>query len=126
MAQEQAMILLGSTFPLSLVRRRAVITPESVDGLRRRLAAEGCASFWGHENTRAVAAQILGADPGPPTARPALTLDAEKRPVLDGATFSEVWILSPDLVPGYRPQIGEEVAAEHIVDWQVLRIAFEE
>lgn len=118
------MILLGNTYPLSLIRRPATIAPASLDELKHRAAAEGFLSFWGHNNTRAAAKQILGFDPAPPSTRPALALSSENLPVLDAHAFTEVWILSPDYTPGFRPQIGVEVTAEEIAGWQVLRIEF--
>lgn len=119
------MILLGNTYPPSLIRRPARIDPASLDELRQRAQTEGFLSFWGHNNTRAAVSAILGFDPAPLQHRPALMLSAENLPTLDGHTFQEVWILSPDYRPGFRPQIGKEVAAESIGGWQVLRIRFQ-
>ncbi len=118
------MILLGNTYPLSLIRRPVSIVPTSLDELRRRAQSEGILSFWGHSNTTKVAAEFLGFDPTPHTQRPAITLSQEMLPSLDGQTFNEVWVLSPDYIPGYRPQIGEEVSVNQIAGWQVLRIGF--
>lgn len=122
-------LLLGNSFPLSLVRRRVVITPRSLDELR--VCAEGsCAegsevfSFWGHENTLVVARDWLGWDVTPRSLRPAITLDAERFPSLDGHSFSEVWIVSPDYHPGFRPEIGVEVSAVQIHGWQILHMDF--
>lgn len=119
------MILLGNTYPLGLVRRPARIEPAPLDELRRRALGEGFLSFWGHDNTRAAATALLGFDPAPIRPRPALALSEDKRPVLEGRVFDEVWVLSPDYVSGFRPQAGEEVAPERIAAWQVLRIGFE-
>ncbi len=118
------MILLGSTYPLGLIRRPAHVEPASLDELRRRARAEGFLSFWGHGNTRAAAGEVLGLDPAPATERPALRLTTDHLPSLDGHVFDEVWVLSPDYVPGFRPRIGEEVGLESISGWQVLRIRF--
>jgi hypothetical protein len=115
-------VLVGSTFPLSLVRRPVLITPERVETLRTLLRQQGCASFWGHEATADVAADLLGTDIRPAAPRPALRLTAENLPALDGEVFTECWVLSPEYEAGYRPQIGEEVAKEKISGWQVLKI----
>lgn len=118
------MILLGNTFPLSLIRRSAVISPASLDKLRKRANAEGFLSYWGHDNTRHAARAILGFDPAPVTPRPALSLSCENLPTLDGHTFTEVWVLSPDYASGFRPGIGDEVTPEQIAGWQILTISF--
>ena len=118
------MILLGNTFPLSLIRRRAVITPATLEELRTRLQTEGYATYWGHANTWPAAASILGTTTHTPPARQALTLSGDSLPMLDGQVFDQVWVLSPDLTPGFRPAIGQEVPASHITGWQVLHIRF--
>ena len=81
-------------------------------------------SAWGHENTVALASTIACADLRPATARPALNLDAALLPHLDGQSFTEVWLLSPDYTPGFRPQIGQEVPTDAIKGWQVLCLSF--
>lgn len=115
-------ILIGNSFPLSLIRTKVVIEPCPVDDLRRELACRPIYSFWGHRNTLAAANQLTGADLMPATDRPALQLSAPLCPVLGGIEFDECWILSPDYVSGYRPAIGEEVEQDKIVGWQVLRL----
>jgi hypothetical protein len=127
--EEAGMILLGSTFPLTLIRRPVRIVPATLEELRERAAETAVLSFWGHDNTRAAAADILGFDPMPEDRRPALRLNDAQLPVLrkgdKDVAFSEVWVLSPSYIPGYRPEIGAEVPAEKIIAWQVLRITFE-
>lgn len=118
------MILLGNTYPLSLIRRSVRIEPASLDELKNQAATEGVLSFWGHDNTRAVAEKILGFDPTPLTDRPALSLSPDNLPSLNGQTFTEVWVLSPDYIPGFRPALGVEVDADKIIAWQVLHLVF--
>ncbi|NLE66231.1 MAG: hypothetical protein GX608_02320, partial [Lentisphaerae bacterium] len=113
-------ILLGSTFPLTLIRRPVTIEPWPIDELRRELRARPFVSFWGHKNTLAPAGALLGADLRPATERPALQLNPAGFPVLGGKMFTECWVLSPDYVPGYRPAPSEEVAAQKITRWQAL------
>ncbi|WP_395718808.1 hypothetical protein [Prosthecobacter sp.] len=117
-------VLLGNSYPLSLVRRRVVIEPRPLEELRTEIAARGLISFWGHANTLTVARHILGYDPTPPYNRPALTLDAECLPSLSGQSFDQVWLLSPDYRAGFRPEIGKEVGSEDILGWQVLSVVF--
>lgn len=118
------MILIGNTFPLSLIRRAANITPASLEELRRLASTEGFLSFWGHGNTRKAAIDILGFDPAPPHERPALVLSPDNLPSFDGHVFQDVWVLSPNYVSGFRPDPGTEVAADQITSWQVLKIHF--
>lgn len=117
-------VLLGNSFPLSLIRRTVRIDPRPLEELRQAVGDRGCVSFWGHANTLEVAKQFLGFDPTPATARPALTLNGEGFPVYAGNLFQEIWVLSPDYRAGFRPKIGHEVAPGQILSWQVLRLEF--
>lgn len=118
-------ILIGSTFPLTLIRRRVVIEPVALAGLRQVLSHQPPASYWGHKNTLAIASQILGVDIAPASDRPALRLNEDGKPKLDGEVFDECWVLSPEYEIGYRPSIGEEVLSEKITGWQVLKMSWE-
>ncbi len=120
--KQKTPLLLGSTFPLTLVRRRVTIEPESVGTLRRELKRRSLASYWGHRNTLAAARALLGIDVAPETERPALRLDSGNYPMFNGIRHNECWVLSPEYVAGHRPAIGEEVATGKIVGWQVLKI----
>jgi hypothetical protein len=117
-------VLLGNSFPLSLIRRPVRIEPRPLEELREAVADRGVVSFWGHANTLTAARQILGFDPAPAVQRPAVSLSAAQRPVLDGQEFEEVWVLSPDYRTGFRPELGREVPMEALLGWQVLRISF--
>lgn len=118
-------ILLGSTFPLSLIRCAVRIEPRSVEELRGAVRGRRIHSFWGHANTAAAAGALLGVDVRPREERPALRLNTEGLPTLDGIVFAECWVLSPEYIPGYRPPIGGEVAADVIQGWQALRLLWE-
>jgi hypothetical protein len=118
-------MLIGSTFPLSLVRRAVRIVPAKVEELRVELRKRAVISFWGHKNTLSAAGEVLGVDLTPKFERPAIDLTEEKLPQLDGQAFTEAWIVSPDYMPGYRPAIGEEVQVDKIRGWQVLRVKWE-
>jgi hypothetical protein len=115
-------ILIGSTFPLSLVRRSVLITIESFDRLKDLLKQKKVVSFWGHQTTVSVANRLLRIDVSPSILRPALRLTPDNFPTLDGTVFDECWVLSPDYKEGYRPKIGEEVSVYKIAGWQVLKI----
>ena len=118
----EAPVLIGNTFPLSLIRRRVEIAPVALAELVALLQNRPVASFWGHTSTIHAANAILGIDVTPATARPPIQLSPDGLPSLDGIVFTECFALSPDYVPGFRPAIGEEVPAGKITGWQVLRI----
>ena len=116
-------VLLGNTFPLTLVRRPVQIEPVSIETAKAMLTV-GFASFWGHTNTAAVAQAQLGFDVVPKTERPALKLNEEQLPTLDGETYTKVLVLSPSYRAGFRPAIGVEVTNEDIVGWEPLLVTF--
>ena len=119
-------VLIGNAFPLSLMRSaRITVESMSVADLHAALADAPVASFWGHENTRPAAESVLGVSLVPKTPRPALVLDADNYPSLDGRSFRICWVLSPDYRPGFRPAIGEEVAADAIKGWHVLKLTWQ-
>ena len=116
-------VLLGNTFPLTLVRRGTFIEPVSLETAKTLLEV-GFASFWGHANTAAVAKAQLGFDVAPKTERPALKLNEEQLPTLDGETFTKVLVLSPSYRAGFRPAIGVEGGPDDIVGWEPLLVTF--
>ena len=116
--------LIGNSFPLSLIRRRVVITPCGLEELQQLLAEREIVSFWGHRNTLEAVKQCLGYDLTPHVDRPALTLSAAGLPVYEGEVFGECWVLSPDYRDSFRPAIGIEVTPEQILGWQCLLLTF--
>lgn len=116
-------IVIGNTFPMTLIRGHRVIVEELPVGRIRELAA-GCAvhSFWGHANSLAAAEAIVGAPLAPRTERPALVLNGRRLPTLDGEPFSVCYVLSPDYAEAMRPAIGEEYTMRQIVGWHLLRL----
>lgn len=115
--------LIGNSFPLSLVRKHRVEIAEiGLDELRHVLAESDPVSFWGHENSRAAAERIVSASLKPTCSRPAMALDDEGFPMLDGFRFKVCYVLSPDYAAGYRPAVGEEMPAEAIRAWHALRL----
>ncbi len=115
-------ILIGNSFPLSLIRRKVEIIPADLADLQKLVKQCRVVSFWGHANTMAAAGMVLGADLTPPEPRPVLTLNDELLPQLAGQTFTECYIVSPEYRQNFRPAIGEEVAVEKISGWQILKI----
>lgn len=118
-------MLLGNTFPMALIRHHTVTVVDcAVEELAQEAQRRRVVSYWGHENTRAVAEAQLGVDLRPKSARPAITLDAKGYPSLDGNSFTCCYVLSPDYRAGYRPAIGEEVCAEDIQGWHALKLTW--
>lgn len=118
-------ILLGNSFPLSLIRRPVHIEPRQLADLRAALVGRTLYSFWGHANTLAAVTRMLVRDVRPKTARPVLSLDNSCLPCLDGRSFNECWVLSPDYVENFRPDPGQEVSEEAIAAWRVLYIRWQ-
>jgi hypothetical protein len=118
--------LFGNSFPLSLVRRPVRIEPVSLAELRRRLhAATAIHSFWGHPETLPIAEKLIGCPLGAAPSRPALRLNEDFLPTLNGRVFDECWILTPAYPVGYRPAIGGGAPAVSD-NWLALRIWWEE
>lgn len=113
------MVLLGNTFPPALIRRKITVTPISIE-VARELLADGFQSYWGHANTIITANALLGVNVTPETERPALLLNADNLPTLDGKVANKVVVLSPNYAPGYRPPEGEITPPEKILGWQAL------
>jgi hypothetical protein len=120
----QMKVLIGSTFPLGLIRAEVTIIPCSTESLISILSDADIYSFWGHSNTLHIANQLLGIDLTPKTERPVLSLSSNSLPMLDGIEFSECWVLSPDYILDFRPKIGTEIASDQISGWQVLKITW--
>ena len=116
-------LLIGSTFPLTLIRTAVCIEPKQLNELAEIITrSDRIYSFWGHENTLPAVNQLLNCDLTPATSRPALALNEDKLPTLDNVTFRECWVVSPDYSEGFRPAIGVEVTSEQIIGWQILKI----
>ena len=116
-------ILIGNAFPMTLIRRHSIHVEEiDLEELRGLAASRGVKSFWGHENTRRAAEAELGVSLKPPVERPVITLDVDSLPALDGVSFRECYVLSPEYRQSFRPAIGAEVALADIVRWHALRL----
>ena len=118
-------ILIGNSFPLSLIHRNVRIEPVSKEELLSEINGIRIASFWGHFNTLAAINGWLGLNLTPKSERPVLCLSENKLPLLDGVEYQACFILSPDYRPGFRPAIGAEVDAANIMGWQILKIIWE-
>ena len=121
---DEKKVLIGNSFPLSLIRRSVHIEPIDREELLAAIKGREIVSFWGHANTLSAANGWLGVDLTPKTERPALCLSDDKLPQLDGVEYKTCFILSPDYRSGLRPAIGSEVDAVDILGWQVLKISW--
>ena len=137
--QNNPSILIGNSFPLSLIRRTVRMEPLPLEALQKAASGKTIVSFWGHANTLSIASAYTALDLAPqqpygrlvsrpsarPSHRPILSLSSKNLPTLDNQTFRECWIVSPDYVSSFRPAIGEEVPPEKIAGWQILKITWE-
>lgn len=96
-----------------------------MDDLQSALRGAEVHSFWGHRNTVHAAEKIAGVTLFRESERPAITLSEDRKPVLDDIEFDTCWVLSPDYISGFRPDIGQEVTPEQITGWQILKISWE-
>lgn len=118
-------LLIGSTFPLTLIRQNLNIKSVEIPCLLE--AAKGCdiISFWGHNNTLEIAEKMLGFSVKPATERPCLLLTENMLPSIDGLEFDECWIVSPQYRPGLRPAMGAEVDLHDLTGWHILHMVWE-
>ena len=98
--------------------------PVALKTLHAALATAEIHSFWGHPGTLEAVSRAVGRDVSPTIERPAVQLDAEGLPVLDGRVFRECWVMSPEYRAGFRPAFGADVPADAIVGWQALLISW--
>jgi hypothetical protein len=120
-------LLIGNTFPLTLIRRPVQITPVALSSLLTASRNKELFSFWGHMETLAAANAITGLNLTPrggEDCRPAITLSDRLFPVLNEIEFSDCWVLSPDYTKNIRPAVGKAVAIENISGWNVLHLTW--
>lgn len=118
-------ILVGNSFPLTLIRRAVQMVPVALSDFHRAIAGRSVLTFWGHENTLAQAEAFCGTSLKPQCKRPVLQLQEEGFPVLNGVTFNEAWVVSPEYAKSFRPFPGAETPAEEIVGWTILKLTWE-
>ena len=98
--------------------------PVTLKTLQVALATAEIHSFWGHPGTLEAVSRAVGRNVSPTVERPAVQLDAEGLPVLDGHVFRECWVMSPEYRAGFRPAFGAKIPADAIVGWQALLISW--
>ncbi len=124
MTTERGAIFVGNSFPFSLVRRPMGAVPVTLEDAQRLLFGREFFSFWGHTNSLGAASQFIGYDLTPRRNRPALGLDKDGFLVLEGVSAREVLLLTPEYPEGFRPEIGQEVAASKIVGFRPILLSF--
>ncbi|NIA31575.1 MAG: hypothetical protein GWP06_16915 [Actinobacteria bacterium] len=117
--------IITNVYPFSLVRRKMIAVPVELKDVIVSLKSGTFASAWGHRNTLEVVNKMLGVDITPASERPAIVLDAQYFPTLNGDQFTKVVLVSPNFKKGFRPKIGEEVPEKAILGWQALLLDFE-
>ncbi len=111
---------------MTLIRRHKVEIEEvSLGTFRARTMDCVFVSFWGHENTRAVAESLLQMNLIPKEERPSIMLDEEGYPSLDGERFKRCYVFSPDIGNGSpRASVTAEASLETIYDWHMLQLTW--
>lgn len=118
-------IVVGNTFPMTLIRGHRVTVEElPISRLRELAMGRKIRSFWGHTNSLAAAEAVAGISLAPRTERPTVTLDEDRLPTLDGEGFAVCYVLSPDYAEAVRPAIGAEYATREIAGWHLLRLTW--
>jgi hypothetical protein len=123
--KETPAILIGNSFPLSLIRRAVRIEPCSLEELHAAAESKTIISFWGHKNSLKQAEQFCGLSLRSQTARPVIQLSQDGLPSLAKQIFIECWVLSPEYIENMRPDVGQEMDERSIRDWRILKITWE-
>ncbi len=124
MTKQQTKILIGNSYPFSLIRRRVTVEPMRVEQVCSEIADAEVHSFWGHAATRTAAESLLGVSLATIKERPEIVLSENNLPTLNGNAFDACYVCSPNYTPGFRPQIGTEVSPDQILGWQMLKISW--
>jgi hypothetical protein len=115
-------VLIGNSFPVSLISRSAVITPVELNEFRQEIRGCEIHSFWGHVNTLEAAEHFTGLVLAPTVSRPVLTLSDRNLPMLNAREFDVCWVLSPIYACSLRPEIGREVSIDQISGWRIKKL----
>lgn len=118
-------LLIGNSFPLSLIVRRVVFEPRPIKELREKMKEAIAVSFWGHSSTWASASAAVERDVSPSSGRPALLLDADGATSFEGESSGAGCVILPEFAPGFRPAVGQEMKQEDIRDWRVLKLVWQ-
>jgi hypothetical protein len=117
-------LLIGNSFPMSLIRREVKCVPIAVEEFREFIADIEIVSFWGHDNTVDGASELLARDLRPKQKRPVLKLSEKNLPVLNNCEFDTVYVVCPEYAVGFRPEINNEFDTKQIKNWQVVKLTW--
>ena len=123
---KETTLLVGNVFPLTLISRKVLIEPISLEEFTDCATHAKIYSFWGHSNTLAAACMACGVDLTPRTPRAVVTTSENGLPMLDGLEFERCFLVSPRYRQAFRPAIGEEVSLNQIAFWQILKMTWME
>lgn len=114
-------IIIGNTFPLSMIKREVRIYPISIESLREIIQnSDEVYSYWGHANTIRIAEKFLNVMFQRKDFRKHLSLSLCNKPLWNDIEFKKCFVLSPNYKNGFRPSINKEVTIDEIVSWQAL------
>lgn len=116
-------ILVGNSFPYGLIAHPVRVEPRTLNALRRAASKAEIVSFWGHADSLDALRDETGLDLSPGAHRPAVSLDADGYPSLNGESFTEVWIVAPRYPRGVRPRTADSAPVD-IESWRVLRMSW--
>ena len=118
-------VLIGNSWPMTLFRRQALVSPITLNALRNRIKTAEVFSFWGHENTVAAVSAMLDRDLTPREPRPTIILNDKRYPTLYGVEFRVVYIVTPKIFDeSKRLHAGESLNAFDIAYWKAVQITF--
>lgn len=125
---ERGPVLFGNAFSPSWVRRTVQLSAIPMDAMKRVIAQREVVSFWGHDNTLALAADILDLSDAekirPRTQRPPVVITPKGFPMLDGRVFHKMYVLCPQYAEGFRPRAGVEVQPCDIAGWMAQVVSW--
>lgn len=120
-------MLIGNTYPTSLIRRKATFIPVTQEQAKQYLGFEReVESFWGHPNTIKAASEMLGMDITPKEERPTITLSENYLPTLYGKEHKSVLIVSANIPNANRKPRNDptEYELEEIESWSFIVVTF--
>lgn len=117
-------VLIGNSFPLTLVRGRTVTINEvKLDELLSEMDGAKIYSFWGHENTRKSVESYLGISLATYEERPQISLSKNNLPSLYDVEFNACWVVSPNQID--RHAVSQNFSLEEIGSWTILKLSWE-
>lgn len=115
--------LVGNTYPSSLVERKVICCPISIQSALYILSDE-FESYWGHDNTIPYVKNYIGIDVTPKIKRNSIRLNADGYPLFNNELYKIVIVISPRYQSGYRPNENEAASIDKITEWNCIAYLF--